>query len=82
MFVFILCISEHYDSCLKKSLSSANASKDLKAREVQRPLTAWLNPGTARRSGKSSEQETSPPTQETINEDDLLELQDKDLSLK
>ena len=82
MFVFILLISEHFDSCQKKSLSSANSSNEIKAREAQHPITTWLKPGTARTSVTSSEQQTSSPTQETVHEDDLLELQDKDLSLK
>ena len=82
MFVFILLISEHFDSCQKKSFLSTNSSNDLKAREAQRPLTTWLKPGTARTSLTSSEQKTSSPTQETVQEDDLLDLQDKDLSLK
>lgn len=88
MFVFtFFFISEHYDSCVKKSLSSANSSEsseDPEAREAQRSLTTWLKPSTARTStsSASNERRTPPPEQETTDEDDPLELQDKDLSLK
>jgi hypothetical protein len=88
MFVFtFFFISEHYDSCVEKSLSSANSSEsseDPEAREAQRSLTTWLKPSTARTStsSASNERRTSPPEQETTDEDDPLELQDKDLSLK